>query len=80
MSKYTNYIEGIFSTRWISKFINKWFFIGEQQKVEGFLYASFFLIKKKLKIAPVFFFFEALEKLKPIVGFKIISEETKKVN
>lgn len=44
------------------------------------IYLSFFLIKKKLNICPLFFFFEVLEKIKPIVGLKIYKKKNRKLN
>lgn len=79
MINYINYMEGTFNSRWISKFINQWFFLGKQQKIERLLYASFFIIKKKLKLSPIFFFFEALEKLKPVIGLKLYRKKQRKI-
>jgi hypothetical protein len=40
------YHEGIFNCKWLSKFINCWFFKGEKFRIEKLLYASFISIKK----------------------------------
>lgn len=72
------YSDGIFNSKWLSKFINQWFFVGQQQKVERLVYLTFFWIKKKLLISPLFFFFESLEKLKPILGLKIYKKKHRK--
>jgi len=73
------YMEGIFKSIWLSKFINQWFFIGEQFNIEKIIYFSFFLIKKKLKCSPIFIFFEVLEKIRPLIGLKIYKKKKRKL-
>ena len=70
MKKY-NYQEAVFNSKWLSKFVNCWFFTGKKHQIEKLIYLSFFILKKKFNINPLFFFFEALERLKPWVGLKI---------
>lgn len=72
------YIEGIFRSKWFSKLINHWFFSGLHYKAEKLFYLSFYLLKSKLNCCPIFFLFEALEKIKPIVGLKIYKKKHKK--
>lgn len=72
------YIEGTFRSKWFSKLINHWFFSGLHYKAEKLFYLSFYLLKSKLNCCPVFFLFEALEKIKPIVGLKIYKKKYKK--
>jgi hypothetical protein len=74
--KYSKYIEGIFKCKWASNFISRWCF--NKIKVEKFFYFSFFLLKKKFIISPLFLFFEVIEKLKPSLGLKIYSENKNK--
>lgn len=73
------YMEGIFKSIWLSKFINQWFFIGKQFSVEKIIYFSFFLIKKKLKCSPLFIFFETLEKIRPLIGLKLYKKKKRKI-
>lgn len=68
---YVSYIEGIYSSKWLSKFINKWFLLGKKFYSEKIIYLSFYLLKLKLNYSPLFFFFEILEKIKPYIGLKI---------
>ena len=79
--KYLNYNEGHYRSKWLSKFINKLFINGKKIIIEKIVYCTFFLIKKKLKYYPLFFFFEVLEKIKIIIGLKYKSnEKNKKIN
>nr|QFP99056.1 ribosomal protein S7 [Rhizaria sp.] len=72
------YEEGVFKSKWLSKFINCWFFTGEKIKIEKLIYYSFFIIKKRFNISSLFFFFESLERLKPWVGLKLHRGYSKK--
>jgi ribosomal protein S7 len=74
------FVEGFFRSKWLSKLLNSWFFFGQQQQVEFLVYASFFLMKKKLDVCPLFYFFEVLEKIKPMLGLKIYKQKNRKVN
>ena len=65
------YNEGVFFSKWVSKFINKCLQIAKKIKIEKIIYANFFFIKKNLNFAPLFLFFEILEQIKPIVGLKV---------
>jgi len=72
------YLEGIFRSKWFSKFINHWFFSGNNYKAEKLFYLSFYFLKKKLNCCPVYFFFEALEKIKPFISLKLYKKKHKK--
>lgn len=79
------YNEGLYNSRWLSKFINKFCMKGKKLQIEKIIYYSFFLIKKKLKYYPIFIFFEVLEKIKPSIGLKIYkfkwgNSKKKKIN
>ena len=74
----SNYIEGVFRSKWLSKFISKGSIKGNKFKLEKFLYFSFFELKKNFVLSPLFLFFEALEKLKPSVGLKIYTQGNSK--
>jgi ribosomal protein S7 len=75
---HNTYIEGTFRSKWFSKLINYWFFSGSHYKAEKLFYLSFYTLKNKLNCCPIFFLFEALEKIKPIVGLKIYKKKQKK--
>ena len=70
MKNYT-YQEAVFNSKWLSKFINCWFFTGEKFKIEMLIYDSFLFLKKFLNTNGVLLLFEALEQLKPWVGLKL---------
>jgi ribosomal protein S7 len=72
MNKLT-YTEGIFFSKWFSKFINNCFRLRNKIIAEKILYQIFFLVKKKLNFSCLFFFFETLEKVKPVVGLKVFT-------
>jgi ribosomal protein S7 len=67
------YIEGIFFSKWFSKFINNCFRLKNKITVEKILYQTFFFLKKKLNFSCLFFFFETLEKVKPVIGLKVFT-------
>ena len=66
-----SYQEGIFNSKWLSKFINCWFFKGENFKIEKLIYESFFFLKKKFNVNGLLLLFEVLEQLKPWIGLKL---------
>lgn len=74
------YRDGIYQSKWLSKFINLISFAGGQEVNEKLVYSVFFFLKKKIKSCPLLFFFEVLEKIKPIVGLKIYVGHNKKSN
>ena len=65
------YQEGLFNCKWLSKFINCWFFNGEKSKIENLLYSSILFLNVFLNINGLLILFEALENLKPWIGLKI---------
>jgi len=69
--KYISYNEGVFNSKWLSKFINKWFLLGRKFYIEKIIYCTFFILKSNLNYYPLFIFFEVLEKIKPYIGLKI---------
>ena len=69
--KSLNYSEGIFKSKWFSKFINKISLCGKKSNIEKIIYYTLYLFKKKKRYYPLFFFFEVLEKIKPALGLKI---------
>jgi len=69
--KFLKYNDGYYSSKWLSKFINKASMKGKKCHTEKWIYFSFFLLKKHLKFYPLFIFFEVLEKIKVSVGLKL---------
>jgi len=79
-----NYIyqEGIFKSKWLSKFISCLIFTGKKFKLEKLVYLTFFFLKRYFNINSLFFFFEALELLKPWIGLQLrrtIKSKKKKI-
>jgi ribosomal protein S7 len=70
-----NYMSKLFS-----KFINRLIFLNLKQKIENFIQYGFFYWKKQLNSISIFYFFEALLKVRPLVGFYsyIIKKKNKK--
>ena len=65
------YQEGIFKSKWLSKFINCLFVSGKKWKIEKLVYFSFFYFKKYFDWNGLLLLFECLEYLKPKIGFKL---------
>jgi ribosomal protein S7 len=72
------YQEGIFNCKWLSRFMNCWFFKGEKSKIEKLIYNSFFFLKKKFNANGLLLLFEVLEQLKPWIGLKLQRNKQKK--
>jgi ribosomal protein S7 len=70
-------MEGVYTSKYLSTFINSLSFSGDKLKTELLVYNSFFLIKKQLRLCPIFLFFEVLEKIKPVFGLKLYGCRTK---
>ena len=66
-----NYQEGVFKSKWLSKFINYWCVEGEKSKIEKIVYYSFINLKKEFNGNILWFFFEVLEQLKPWIGLRL---------
>ena len=72
----------IYNSKILSKFLNTLIFLNLKTKIEKLLILSFFYWKKQLNTVPVFYFFEALLKLRPIISFYIfivIKKKKKKI-
>jgi ribosomal protein S7 len=65
------YQEGVFNCKWLSKFINCWFFKGEKFKIEKLIYDSIFFLKLFLSTNGLLLLFEALDHLRPWIGLKL---------
>jgi len=65
------YQEGIFKSKWLSKFISCLSFSGKKLKAEKLLYLSFFNFKKHFDINGLLLLFESLEHLKPQIGLRL---------
>ncbi len=76
---FCNRFDGVFWSKWLLKFINKFIFTGKKYLVEKIIYLSFFYIKKNLNSSAIFFFFEVLERIKPIVGLKFYTLKKRKL-
>lgn len=74
------YLEGFFRSKWLSKFINCFLFCGKQQHVESLIYMSFLYIKKHHNTRPLFIYFEALERIKPVLGLRVFQQKNRKLN
>lgn len=72
----------IYNSKLILKFINTLIFLNLKKKIEKLLIYGFFYWKKQLNTIPLFYFFEALLKLRPVMGFYIfiiIKKKKKKI-
>lgn len=72
----------IYNSKLILKFINTLIFLNLKKKIEKLLIYGFFYWKKQLNTIPIFYFFEALLKLRPVMGFYIfiiIKKKKKKI-
>jgi len=72
-------LDGVFWSKWLTKFFNKFCFTGKFFLVEKTIYLSFFYIKKNLNSSALFFFFEVLEKIKPMIGLKLYTLKKRKI-
>lgn len=68
----------IFFSKLISKLINNLIYNNLKKKIENLIYLSFFYWKKYLGTSPIYFFFESVLKLRPLVGFYIYVAKKKK--
>jgi len=46
--------------------------------VEYSIYLLFYIIKKKLNYCPLYFFFECIEQVRPIIGIRLYTQKFKK--
>ena len=72
--------ENVYLSKLILKFINILIFVTLKTKMEKFLYFSFFYWKKLLNTIPLFYFFETLLKIRPVIGFYIYIIKINKKN
>ena len=70
----------IFSSWFISKFINNLMSGGNKNKVETSVFKAFSILKIKHKKKPLLLFFLVLQKIKPIIHVKVIGFGKKKYN
>jgi ribosomal protein S7 len=65
------YNEAFFKSKLITKLINIFFFMGLKERLEKIIYFTFKFLKYKLRIKnPLLYFFECVEKLRPIIWLK----------
>lgn len=69
--------DNIYMSKLFVKFINCFIFTNIKFKMEKLMYLTFFFWKKQLNKVPLFYFFEALLKLRPLIGFYIYIVKTK---
>lgn len=70
-------IEYIYMSKLFLKFLNTLIFFNLKIKIEKFIYVSFFLWKKTYKTTPLFFFFQALLEVRPLIGFYLYISKKK---
>jgi ribosomal protein S7 len=75
---YIGYIEAVFTSSWLSKFINLWVKKGNNFFTEKIIYNNFIYLKYKINFSGLFFFFEVLEKVKPSIDLKVYNWGRKK--
>jgi ribosomal protein S7 len=68
----------IYSSKLLLKFINTLIFLSFKRKIEKLVNFSFYYWKKQLNNIPIFYFFEAILKLRPVMGFYIFIITKKK--
>ena len=76
------YLEGNFKSIWLSRYINSLSYKGKNFLIEKLIYSVFYFFKKCFNIHSIFFLFEALERLKPVIGLKlhrIVKSKRKKI-
>ena len=79
MKKITLKKDNIYMSKLLLKFTNLFIYTNLKKKVEKKIYISFFFWKKQFNYNPLFFFFESLLKLRPILGFYIYIVKKKKI-
>ena len=70
--------DNIFISKLFHKFINHLIYTSLKIKIEKLILFSFFYWKKQLNSIPLFYFFEALLKVRPLIGFYIFIIKNKK--
>lgn len=73
-------IDHLYMSKLFLKFLNTLIFFNLKLKMEKLIYLSFFYWKKKYKTAPLYFFFQALLAVRPLIGFYlyVIKKKQKK--
>lgn len=70
--------DNLFFSNLFSKFLNSLIYTNYKKKLNNLLMNSFFYWKKVLGTVPIFYFFESLLKLRPLIGFYIYITKKKK--
>ena len=70
--------DNIFLSKLFSKFINNLIYTNLKKKINNIIFNSFYYWKKLLGTNSIFFFFESLIKLRPLVGFYVYVIKKKK--
>jgi len=71
--------EHIYTSSLLLKFFNNFIFNNLKCKMERLIYFSFFYWKKHSNLMPLFFFFESLLKVRPLLGFYLYIIKRKKI-
>lgn len=70
--------DSIYNSKLLLKFLNTLIFLNFKRKIENLINFSFFFWKKQLNTLPIFYFFESVLKLRPVMGFYIFIITKKK--
>ena len=75
---YKTITEGVFNSKLLYILFNYLANIGFKHKRENLIYFAFVLLKKILRCCPMYYLFEALEKIKPSICLKFYKQSYKK--
>jgi ribosomal protein S7 len=70
--------ENVYISKLLLKFINTFIFKNLKIKIEKLIYFSFFYWKKELNTIPIYYFFETIFQVRPLIGFYIYIIKKKK--
>jgi hypothetical protein len=74
-----NKVESVYLSKIFLKFINSFIFFQLKIKIEKQIFVSFFYWKKQLNTICIFYLFESLLKIRPLIGFYIYVIKKKKI-
>ena len=66
-----NNVESVYLSKIFLKFINSFIFLHLKIKIEKQIFVSFFFWKRQLNTVCLFYLFESLLKIRPLIGFYI---------
>lgn len=73
-----NKVESVYFSKIFIKFLNSFIFFTLKLKIEKNIFFSFFYWKKQLNTICIFYLFESLFKIRPLIGFYIYIIKKKK--